>query len=354
MPNPTVRVHLLTYRRPTLLVRALESLRAQTFQDWVCELHNDDPTDAFPAQLVARSCDYRITVVNHPTNLGLVRTFNELFRTVPESYVSVLEDDNTWDPIFLDTMVKLLERHRDVVAAWANLRYRLEQPDGSWLRDGRCIWPTHREEGVRRYYWPSVRQIAGAISSQGAMLWRSSRCANLRIPDTVTPSCMEAFRERLTPHPLLFQPEPLGDYAVTLQTVRAGDTWRYGRDQIAMAGSFFALVPRNRAEIRKAWDACRAGDPYGGHTVLYAALVLPECRFLLRYATWRDWFYFLRAALGRPVRTARMLWSRDNPRSLFRWLLPWTQERFLEGQAHGFTGRLKPMWYEEVATMPLS
>lgn len=42
------RVYLCTYRRNNLLSRALNSLLAQTFKDWVCELHNDDPEDSFP------------------------------------------------------------------------------------------------------------------------------------------------------------------------------------------------------------------------------------------------------------------------------------------------------------------
>ena len=40
-----IRVYLLTCRRPELLRRALRSLVAQTFTDWVCEVHNDAPDD---------------------------------------------------------------------------------------------------------------------------------------------------------------------------------------------------------------------------------------------------------------------------------------------------------------------
>src|ERR1700739_258820 len=38
-----VRVFVPTYRRPKLLPRALDSLLAQTFTEWECEVHNDDP-----------------------------------------------------------------------------------------------------------------------------------------------------------------------------------------------------------------------------------------------------------------------------------------------------------------------
>lgn len=91
---PTVRVYLLTYRRGHLLPRALTSLRAQTFVDWVCELHNDDPTDEFPSKLVAETADPRIHYVPHESNLGPNRTFNLVFQPCAETYVCLLEDDN--------------------------------------------------------------------------------------------------------------------------------------------------------------------------------------------------------------------------------------------------------------------
>jgi glycosyltransferase involved in cell wall biosynthesis len=47
-----VREFVPTYRRYALLQRAIESLLAQTFSDWKCEIHNDDLNDTFPGQRV--------------------------------------------------------------------------------------------------------------------------------------------------------------------------------------------------------------------------------------------------------------------------------------------------------------
>ena len=49
----SLRIFLLTYRRPALLRRALASLLAQTFTDWTCELHNDAPDDDAPRAILA-------------------------------------------------------------------------------------------------------------------------------------------------------------------------------------------------------------------------------------------------------------------------------------------------------------
>ena len=65
-----IRVFLLTHRRRELLRRALDSLLAQTFTDWVCELHNDAPDDDFPRRLVAEIGDPRVSLHHHKHRLG--------------------------------------------------------------------------------------------------------------------------------------------------------------------------------------------------------------------------------------------------------------------------------------------
>jgi glycosyltransferase involved in cell wall biosynthesis len=347
MARPTVRVYLLTYRRPALLPRALESLRAQTYPHWVCELHNDAPDEPFPGELVRRLGDPRIEVVNHPTNLGLTGSFNLVFRPVAETYVSILEDDNTWDPHFLESMCALMERYPHVAAGWANLRYWHEKPDGSWVHDGRCIWPTRPGDRPRLYYWPSLRSIVTLQSSNGAMLWRTSRCHSLTVPAQVSASCQELFRERATPHPLLLNPKPLGNFAVTTQTSRGRDRWLFARDVVAVAGSFFAVVARDPEQLRRAWDFLREDRPYGAHLVLMAGLALPGCRFLPRHGSVKDWYYLLRAALGRPLDVWRTLWGRDGVRSVFPWMLEQTRQRLSEAKANGFDGLLQREWVAE-------
>ena len=104
-----VRIHLLTYKRPNLLRRAVDSLLAQTLQDWTCELHNDAPDDPFPGELCRTINDRRIQYVPHQRNLGPTASFNLLFKNAAEPYLSLLEDDNWWEPDFLQEMVSTLD-----------------------------------------------------------------------------------------------------------------------------------------------------------------------------------------------------------------------------------------------------
>jgi glycosyltransferase involved in cell wall biosynthesis len=117
-----VRVFLCTYRRPVLLERAVESLRRQTMTDWMCELHNDDPTDVAPAALVERLGDPRIRLVTHSQNYGATKTLNLPFSSsIEEPFVSLLEDDNWWEPGFLERMLGALNRRPDVTVGYATL-----------------------------------------------------------------------------------------------------------------------------------------------------------------------------------------------------------------------------------------
>jgi len=75
----TVKVFIPTYRRNNTLVRSIDSLLKQTFANWICEVHNDDPADEYPESYVAGLNDTRFSIINYPVNLGAVKTFNLSF-----------------------------------------------------------------------------------------------------------------------------------------------------------------------------------------------------------------------------------------------------------------------------------
>ena len=206
---PICRVYLCTYRRNELLRRAVASLQAQTFTDWVCELHNDDPSDPFPDSLVRHLGDARITAVTHPVNYGPTRTFNLVFSGgVPEKYISLLEDDNWWNPDFLEVMVREMERRPDVQLGWANMRLWQEQQNGIWRDTGRCVWNDDWGHDSVLFNWPDTRQVRGALHSNGAMLVRAEIAKELVLPDETPSAAMEHVRERIARYPLMLVPTP--------------------------------------------------------------------------------------------------------------------------------------------------
>src|SRR5207244_3257556 len=101
-------VYVVTYRRPHLLRRALGSLLTQTFQDWVARVVNDDPSDERVHSSISDLDDPRISLFEPARRRGGAANFNLAFQERACEFGSILEDDNWWEPGFLESMVAAL------------------------------------------------------------------------------------------------------------------------------------------------------------------------------------------------------------------------------------------------------
>jgi len=318
------RVYLSTYRRTKLLPRALDSLLAQTFRDWVCELHNDDPSDRFPAELISRVGDPRITVVDHPRNLGPTASFNLFFKRISEPFFTLLEDDNWWEPDFLETMISTLSAYPQVQVSWANMRYWQEQPDGTWSDTGCNIWET-KETEPRLMDWPDRRQIYGALHSNGAMLARSN-FEYFTVPDSTNFGAIEAFRERTFAHPLLFIPRRLANFAVTRTTARPGDAAAWIHTVTVLSGTFISEVDLSRERIAALWAEARKSARWT-HVLFLCAWHFAGCRSILREASWSDWLWTLAFSGRHPRRMWQVLRMLSDRRKEEEFLIYHTRRR---------------------------
>ncbi len=313
-----MRVFVPTYRRPGLLPRALASLQAQTFPDWICEVHNDDPADPFPAELVTRLADPRITLVNHARNLGGTATFNLFFRATTEPFYSLLEDDNWWEPDFLATLLATAAAHPTVTVFWANMRIWDEQLDGSFRDTGRTVRPVTGEES-RPIPWGGCEQILGAVHSNGAALFRSRPGDDFSIPP-VPFAVVEMFRERLFPYPLVFVPRPLAHFSVTRQSERSRNPAEWAVLQTMLAATFLKHAGCPPEVLDEIWSAARAARPPDTAALLFASMLEPGCRGLRRHARVVDWWRLFRSSVRRPAVFLAVLRSRRRHRDWWDWL----------------------------------
>jgi glycosyltransferase involved in cell wall biosynthesis len=277
----------------------LTSLRAQTFGDWVCEVHNDEPTDAGPSAVVSEFKDPRIHLVTHRENLGPVETFNLVFRGATESFYSLLEDDNWWEPGFLAQMVATLEEHPSAVVAWCNQQIWRESTDGSWIPAGTTVRP-ETDSAAQLVQWGHPRQALGALHANGAMLIRSRPGEAFPVSD-IPFTAVEAVRERLLPHPMVYVPQPLAIYAVTQTTARRNDRSDWFTMQCVLLATFVRHAPHRQHCISALWTHYRADRPSPTNVLLCAALISSECRPILAGARWGDWYRLARSALGHPM-----------------------------------------------------
>jgi O-antigen biosynthesis protein len=133
---PALTVIIPTRNRPTDLLRAMESVRRQTFCDWECLVIDDGSTDE-TAQTVLRLAaeDPRIIYLRqerfgHPSrgrNLGISSARAPL--------IAFLDDDDSWYPEKLAKQVAVFDTQPEVGMVFARIRkYGLKDQ----------IWPTER------------------------------------------------------------------------------------------------------------------------------------------------------------------------------------------------------------------
>lgn len=328
----TIRVFLLTCHRPKLLPRALASLCAQTFQDWICELHNDAPEDDSPRQLLAKIADSRITLHQHASNWGAIAAFNHAFAGGSEPFASILEDDNWWDPEFLATAYSALKASPNANVAWCNLRLWQEKSDGSWADTGKTTWSIRgNPSDPRIFYWPQPLQMIDALHSQGAMLYRARFSAIATVPPSTPLAMIEPTRERLMPGGWLLLPQPLAHFALTLQTARSADRADWARAQLLVAASYLKNVPTTAETLAKIWATLRAQTPPSTVLLFHTALAGVRPFAILRHASLRDWLRFLAGAVRHPLTLFRVLRFRQAQPALWKLLLEAAGNRTREG-----------------------
>ena len=320
-----VRIFLLTYRRNRLLQRSLESLLAQTFTDWVCELHNDDPADPFPAELVARTGDPRITIHPHSSNWGAPQTFNHVFAGGPEPYASLLEDDNWWEPGFLASTLAAIESHPTASLVWANMRIWREETDGGWTNTGRTIWAAPVADAQpRAFHWPEALQAFDGLHSNGAMVFRPRAFRPMSVPSTTPLAIIEPVRERAATGELLLLPTPLANFALTLETARSKSRIRWLQSQLLNSASYFEAVAVDDASLAMIWARLRAQTPRNTNLLFLTAIALCRPR-LLKPAQPADWLRFLLNFGRHPGNNLGGLRFRRDQAELWLWLRQNTQ-----------------------------
>lgn len=320
---PAIRIFLLTYRRPQLLRRALNSLRAQTFTDWVCELHNDDPYDQAPAKLIAEFNDPRITVCQHEQNWGAIASFNHVFRGSSEPFATLLEDDNWWEPNFLEQAYRTITAHPDASMVWANMHIWTEQDDSTWADTNRTIWST-QEDPIRIFRWPEAIQSFTAIHSQGAMLFRPGKFSPQNVPDDTPLAVIENFRERCAMGNLILISKPLANFAITRQTNREVSRDHWMQSQLLVSSSYFHTVNFEKNNLRQIWAHLRSTTPRDTNLLFLTAITLRRSD-LVKPARPLDWLYFLLNLMRNPRSAWRALRFRKAHPNIWQWLQQYTR-----------------------------
>ena len=163
--RPTVSFGVPVYNGESQLDAALESLRAQTFEDFEIIVSDNASTDG-TEEICRRHArlDPRVRYVRNPRNVGVARNFNNLFRLATGHYFKWAPHDDVLAPEFLARCVDALES--DPTLAIAVPQPQLIDEDGN--RDD--FAQRHRESlterGLRHIAFDEPRHLGDARPSK--------------------------------------------------------------------------------------------------------------------------------------------------------------------------------------------
>lgn len=113
-----VSILMLTYNRPQLIGRAIQSVLRQDFGDWELIIVHDGPNQDI-ASAVERwqRADDRIRYFHRPRGGNIANATNYGLLQAQGDYVAILDDDDFWiSPHKLSKQVRFLDEHLDYVA----------------------------------------------------------------------------------------------------------------------------------------------------------------------------------------------------------------------------------------------
>lgn len=144
---PEISVIIPSYNRATLLGRAVESVRAQNFDDLEILIVDDgSQDDTVDAVAKLQKDEPRIRLVQHPRNRGEAAARNTGLWEANGRYIAFLDSDDSWLEGKLDCQHSALEAAPDDVAAVVTGNI-VVSPDGSRSYDD--AWHFHDEITVR-------------------------------------------------------------------------------------------------------------------------------------------------------------------------------------------------------------
>ena len=127
MPGPdgsglTVSVIIPCYKQAHFLSEAVDSVVAQTYDDWECLIVDDgspDETAEVAGQLIARYPDRRIRLIRK-ANAGLADARNAGIREAAGRYILPLDADDRLDPEYLAKTIPVLDAKPDIAIVYVD------------------------------------------------------------------------------------------------------------------------------------------------------------------------------------------------------------------------------------------
>jgi glycosyltransferase involved in cell wall biosynthesis len=123
-PDPLVSIIIATYNRPERLQKAVQSAQIQTVRN-IEIIIVDDHSDKV-VNLPDSHSDDRIMIIRNPANYGVSVTRNRGISRASGEWVIFLDDDDYWEPNFIESMLAELGHNSYAEFAWSDVTFKNE------------------------------------------------------------------------------------------------------------------------------------------------------------------------------------------------------------------------------------
>lgn len=165
MTTPTISIVIAAYNRAELLRETLDSIRAQTRDDWECIVVDDHSTDLTADTIRQYEAQdprfqFRTRPLDHPRGASSGR--NEGYKASRGRFLYFFDSDDLLDPEFLETFVPYLERDDALEALNFRLHrfsgtpdhiVRTTEPKPADLSLGEAILALRVGQGTQNFLW---------------------------------------------------------------------------------------------------------------------------------------------------------------------------------------------------------
>ncbi len=153
--TPAVSIVIPLYNMEPYIGRALNSVLAQTIQDFEVIVVDDGSTDQ-GAKVVGGFYDHRIHLIQQP-NQGVSAARNRGIKESQSDLIAFLDADDEWLPGFLDTILRLRASYPD--AGLYGTAYQIHYPSGSIVKK---IYDKNNGDRLFSSYFKAIVDFSGS------------------------------------------------------------------------------------------------------------------------------------------------------------------------------------------------
>jgi len=196
--KPLVSVIIPTFNRSTMVVEAVDSVLAQSYQPLEIIVVDDGSTDDTGVCLTGYG--QRIKVIRRSLNSGVSAARNCGIRQNSGSYVALLDSDDLWLPDKIERQMDFFFTHPEAMIC---------QTEETWIRRGKRVNPKHKH----RKYSGSIFShcLPLCIVSPSAVMFKRELISQVGLFDEQLPACedYDLWLRIAAHHPIFLLEEPL-------------------------------------------------------------------------------------------------------------------------------------------------